>query len=59
MRQTMLKIHLRDPQLPSTSIHYITRIPEQQLTDDPSKCNCKTCHRMIKARADKKNEIQS
>lgn len=43
----MKKIHMRDPEIPATSIHFRLNIGADQLTDDKAKVTCKTCRRML------------
>jgi len=49
----MLKIHLRDPRVPRTAIHFMLNLQDWQLTDDPKQVTCKTCIRMIKRQGEK------
>lgn len=46
----MRHIHLRDPNVPKTAIHYILGLQDWQLTDDESKVNCKMCRKMMERR---------
>ena len=43
----MKKVHLRDPQLPSTAIHFLLNLTPEQLTDDEKQVTCGQCRRMI------------
>lgn len=47
----MRHIHLRDPQIPQTSLCFDQRLQDWQLTDDPASVTCKRCRRMMERRA--------
>jgi hypothetical protein len=48
-------IHLRDPKIPTTAVHFLLGLKEEQLlglkeeqlTDDPKKVTCGTCRKMM------------
>jgi hypothetical protein len=44
----MEKIHLRDRQFPNTAVHFLGKVPEALLTDDPNRVTCQVCRMMIK-----------
>ena len=43
----MKKIHLRDPRVPRTAIHFMLNLQDWQLTDDPKRVSGGSCRRMM------------
>ena len=40
--------HLRDKQVPGTSLHFDARVQRYQLTNDPKRVTCERCQYLMK-----------